>query len=435
MSRALVLAYFFPPIGGAGTQRSVKMVRHLPACGWESVVVTGPGATDGRWTPSDAALGDEVGADVPVLRLAGSPPGRSGGLAGRARRWLARPTPFARWWVEGAVAAARQAPPVDLVYASMAPYESALAAARIATERGVPWVADLRDPWALDEMAVHLTGGHRALERRRMGRALASASAVVMNTPEAQRAVLQRFPHAGRGRVHAIPNGFDAEDLRVAPAPRADGRLRIVHTGYLHTELGRRNGRRARVDRVLRGGAGQIDILTRSHVHLVEALNRLAASDPTAAQRIELHLAGVLTAADLEVAQRCAIPVVTPGYLSHTEAVALMRSADLLFLPMHNLRPGHRSRIVPGKTYEYLATGRPILAAVPPGDARDLLTRAGSAIVCAPDDVAGLAAGIARVDGGWRPAAPPDGLLGRYERRHLAARMAAVFDAVLPAVP
>ncbi len=34
-----------------------------------------------------------------------------------------------------------------------------------------------------------------------------------------------------------------------------------------------------------------------------------------------------------------------------------MRSADLLFLPMQNLPPGVRATIVPGKTYEYLASG------------------------------------------------------------------------------
>ena len=43
----------------------------------------------------------------------------------------------------------------------------------------------------------------------------------------------------------------------------------------------------------------------------------------------------------------------------------LISSADLLFLPMHELPEGTSARIVPCKTYEYLASGRPVLAAVP----------------------------------------------------------------------
>ena len=71
-----------------------------------------------------------------------------------------------------------------------------------------------------------------------------------------------------------------------------------------------------------------------------------------------------------------------------------MRSADLLFLPMHDLPPGRAAGIVPYKTYEYLAAERPILAAVPDGDARDLL-RVPHATLCRPKDVEAMAAAIA----------------------------------------
>ena len=71
-----------------------------------------------------------------------------------------------------------------------------------------------------------------------------------------------------------------------------------------------------------------------------------------------------------------------------------MRSADLLFLPMQNLPPGIRSGTVPGGTpMPRLRT--PILAAVPEGDARDLLLQAGTARVCQPDDADAIAAVIA----------------------------------------
>ncbi|HEY7421082.1 MAG TPA: hypothetical protein VH541_03650, partial [Gaiellaceae bacterium] len=120
------------------------------------------------------------------------------------------------------------------------------------------------------------------------------------------------------------------------------------------------------------------------------------------------------------------------GYVSHVESIGLMRSADLLFLPMQKLPSGRRSSTVPGKTYEYLASGRPILGAVPPGDARDLLERLGHD-VCAPDDVEAMvesiAAAVARHDSdSTRPLAQE--LVAEFERRVLARTLAEVLHGV-----
>ena len=146
----------------------------------------------------------------------------------------------------------------------------------------------------------------------------------------------------------------------------------------------------------------------------------------------ELQLAGVLSDGDRDAAR---VDVVeTLGYLPHDESVELMRSADLLFLPMQNLPPGMRATLVPGKTYEYLASGRPILAAVPDGDARDLLREAGSAFLCRPDDVEAMERIVLDQVARWRAGAPapePDPhVLERYERRRLTAQLAGVLDAV-----
>ena len=95
-------------------------------------------------------------------------------------------------------------------------------------------------------------------------------------------------------------------------------------------------------------------------------------------------------------------------------------------------RPGPAPRIVPGKTYEYLGSGRPILAAVPEGDARDLFTEAGGALICPPAGVDCLAQAIRsqlalRRSGGDPPRPRPD-VVERYEYRALARRLGEVFD-------
>jgi glycosyltransferase involved in cell wall biosynthesis len=426
----LLLAFHFPPLGGPGTQRSAKFARDLNAMGYRPTIVTGPGDTSGRWDPLDETLLREVPADVPVLRVPGPVP--AGG--GRLERWTGRPGSFFHWWVDGAVAAARGAiRSADLIYASMAPYETAFAAGRLAAESGLPWIADLRDPWALDEMRVYPSAVHRHMDLRRMREALSTAHAIIMNTAESARALVAAIPELALKPVLTLPNGYDAWDFP-ADAPRVpDGPLRIVHTGSLHTELGARHARSRAVKQAL-GGAEQVDILARSHVHLVRAIQSLAHEGIQPGRDVELHLAGAVTEAD-----RAAVDmdgVVFHGYLEHAASVELLRSADLLFLPMHGLAPPRRARIVPGKTYEYLAAGRPILAAVPDGDARDLVAGAPGAQLCRPGDVAALARAVAAAirhkqrhgprPSAWHPA------LARYERRRLAGELAGLVETLAP---
>jgi glycosyltransferase involved in cell wall biosynthesis len=428
--RVLFLAYHFPPIGGAGVQRNVKFVRYLPEFGWEPVVVTRPGPTADRWSPVDETLAAEVPTQTTVARVSGSAPGLSRGWRRRSERWLARESPLGRWWREGAASAGLESVDgVELVYASMAPWQSGDAAAALSKALGVPWVADLRDPWALDEMVVYPTAAHRRYALRRMRRLLALADAVVMNTPEAA-ARVGRFPELRDKPIEAIPNGFDASDFAGAPPPRTDQTFRIVHAGYLHSELASGSALTALVRELLGGAVRGVNILARSHAYLLQALDQLLQARPKLESMIELHLAGVLSERDRELARRTFVSV--NGYLSHADAVALIRSADLLFLPMHDLPPGKRATIVPGKTYEYLASGRPILAAVPDGDARDLLTAARSARLARPAESSRMAelieAEVERWQAGTPVPEPGHDLLRRYERRRLTGDLARVFD-------
>jgi glycosyltransferase involved in cell wall biosynthesis len=428
MKRALVIAYFFPPIGGGGVQRAVKFARYLPEFGYEPVIVTGDGGAWMERLGSDATLTGELPSTIEVHRIAEPEPPPATVSRERLQRWLRVESAWKQWWVRGAIAAAAAAGPVDVVFATMSPFESAEVAAPVAARLGVPWVADLRDPWALDEMLVWPTAVQRRAERRRMQRDLARADAIVMNTPEAAAELGRAFPELA-ARTISITNGFDAADFEAPVPARDDDAFRIVHAGFLHTAAGRK--RTNAIHQALGGSNAEVDFLTRSHVLLLEAVEAVLSDHPELERTLEVHLVGPQTDADREASARF---VNSHGYLPHDESVALVRSADLLFLPMHNLPSGYRARIVPGKTYEYLASGRPILAAVPDGDARDLLERAGTAFLTRPDDVAAMSAVI--VDAVQRrdrsePPPPDPELLAGYERRELTRRLAALFDGLI----
>ena len=431
----LVLAYHYPPVGGAGVQRTAAFCRSLPQHGYDPVVVTGRAST-GRWTPEDRTL--VAGLAHATYRVTTPEPDAGDGsrLTDRLARvglWRSR---WSTWWARGSLAAGREALracEIGAIVATMSPYESAAVAARLSAEAGVPWIADLRDPWALDEMLVYPSGLHRRRAMKRMGRDLATASAVVMNTESAAAATAAAFPHLRH--VTWIPNGFDPDDFATTPpAHRGDGVLRIVHTGYLHTALGLSHRARRLA---ARGGCREpVDILARSHVHLLDAL---AGLEPAELAAVELHLAGRLSGADEAAIEASGIAdrVHVHGYLDHAASIALVRGADLLFLPMHDLPAGGRALIVPGKLYEYLASTRPILAAVPAGDARDLLTYAGTGRLCAPTDTQEMRTIVLRelvaLGRAGGAAVPPPELLRRYERPRQAAELAGLLDGVVGA--
>ncbi|QEC50088.1 glycosyltransferase family 4 protein [Baekduia soli] len=435
MARLLFLAYHYPPVGGGGVQRNRRFAEHLRSFGHEPVVVTGTGSQSARWTPLDATLADPALAGLSTHRVPGPEPAPGTGTARLVNGLLDRHDPLLRWWLEGAVAAGRTAGTgCDAILASLIPYETAQAAMRLSADLGIPWIADLQDPWALDEMWLYPTGLHHRIDRRRMRRQLASAAAIVMNTPEAADRLCREFPELRSRIVASITNGFDAADFATPVAPRTDGTFRIVHTGTMHTTTGLRLRARKRLRRALGGVTPHVDFLPRSHVYLLEALGRLREQDPSLTEGVEVHLAGVLTEADRRIADASPFARLL-GYLSHEDTLALVRTADLLFLPMHDLAPGHRAGLVPGKAYEYIASGRPILAAVPDGDVRDILGAVRTARFCRPADVDAMArllreAVLARRAGIPGPA-PDPAAVAPYERRALTARLAGVIDDVL----
>jgi glycosyltransferase involved in cell wall biosynthesis len=433
--RVLMLARHFPPIGGAGVHRSVGYARHLPRYGYWPAVVTGAGQTRDRWSPRDPALLAGLPSDAEIHRLPYPEPDHDTGMRARVNRWLLRRPPWIQAWVQGAVEEGRRvAGDAELILASCIPYETAEAGAMLSAELGIPWIADLEDPWALDEMFVQPTALHQRVAFARMRRSLATASAIVTCAPEAASRFREALPEFEGKLIEAVPIGFEPESFAESGPGFPKDALSIVHTGSLHTELGQVHRRNRRVRRLLGGTSVDVDILTRSVVFLLEALRQVRHSDPELAERIELHLAGDMTEADRAVAE--GHPCVRiHGQLSHQQTVELMLSAELLFLPMHDLPVGERAGLIPYKTYEYLAARRPILAAVPDGDVRDMLEPLPYAIVCRPSDINGMAHAIrARLadghtgDLGLDLAVPP---LSDYDRGRLVGRIAQLFDHVL----
>jgi glycosyltransferase involved in cell wall biosynthesis len=435
----LVLAYHFPPFGGGGVPRTVGFVRHLGEYGWDVTVVAGPSTYSAqRDVMVDETLMNEIPQPVSIIRVPGPEPGPSSRRRDRIDRWLGLrlERPWSRWWIDNATEIAAARTDVDVVYASMSPYESAWVAQQASSRLNVPWVADLRDPWARDEMQVFPTRLHRALEQRRMRSLLRTAGHVVVNTREAMIEFADAFPEL-RGRLTPITNGYEPDDF-ATPAPSINPDVfRIVFTGGAwNLHIGRSHRSQRLVRQLLGSGIKGVDLLPRSAMFLMEATERLVSRRPDLRGYIQVEIAGSGSPEDSREFE--SFGGVNHGYLSHDESVRLIRSADALFLGMQDLAGSHRANSVPGKAYEYIASGRPIIAAVPSGDARDLLSAVSNAVVCRPTDVTAIEQAIERlVDEKRQGRASPtrSDVPAGFDRASLTRSLARVLDSVVGDTP
>ena len=422
--RLLLVTYYFPPSGGAGVQRTLKFAKYLRVAGVEPVVLT---VEAGAYPSLDPTLAADVPDGVEVVRTRALDPfGLYGALTGRSRReavavgtvgaeslgqraglWARANVflPDARvGWAPFAARAARRivrAGRADAVLTSGPPHSThlvGLALRRALADRGVPWVADFRDPWTginfYDELPMSRPA--RAFDAALERRVLRSADAVVTVSPTWARE-LEAKGGLAPGAVRVIQNGFDPEDFggrggdEAAAPPRPDA-FTLVHVGSLY---GSRNPEALwAAVAALRGRGGP----------------QTGGPQTGGAGRLRVRLVGrVDDAVRASLARHGLADVVDErGVVTHAEAVAEMAAADLLFLSIEPV--ANAAGILTGKLYEYLASGRPVLALGPPdGDAARLLASVGGGRLVHWDDRAAVEGALADAYAAWERGEPPAG--------------------------
>ncbi len=349
--RILFIAAFFPPSRSSGVYRSLAVANHLAEHGWEVTVATLPEEFFERFSPPrDDSLLAAVHPDVRVLRVP-MPSGhlesdirQMGGLrtnfpaihraVAPALNRLDRYTP----WLPRLIAtlvrdqAARRH---DLVLATGNPWTSFAAASALNAVCGVPYVLDYRDSWTLNQFTQEpaFPAGHHAVAWE--ARVLRRASLVSFVNEPMRRWHADRHP-AQAERMTVLENGYDA-DLLIGDTfrePEPDEPLRFGYVGTLTDAYD--NG-------TFWDGW------------------RLAAAEPElcgATASLYGHLgffAGSGRAHGLP--DRRIEGVAHLGPIPKTDLAGVYRELDVLLF----LVPSSRY-VTSGKTYEYMATGKPIVA-------------------------------------------------------------------------
>lgn len=370
----LMVAYHFPPLAGSsGIQRTLRFVQHLPHFGWQPAVLTAHPRAYER--TSDDLLRD-VPASTVVRRAFALDTARHLSVKGRYVGAMARPDRWVSWRFDAvrqgmAMIAALKPRALWSTY----PIATAhLIGAELHRRSGLPWIADFRDPMAQPGYPSdpQTWQQYDAIERH----ATESAACCVFTTPGAARVYRERYPSAA-GRIVVIENGYDEESFAAAEAngkplaPLNPGATTLLHSGIVYPD-------------------------ERDPTQLMVALRRL-------------HDAGAIDAATLRLRFRAAVHdellhglarehgvgayIETCPPLPYDAALHEMRCADALLV----MQASNCNEQIPGKLYEYLRAGRPILCLSDlRGDTAGLVRASGVNSIAALDSADDIAACLQR---------------------------------------
>lgn len=441
----------------------MKFARHLPDFGYRAQVLT-------TSTFGGRRSGSELRAWEPLswyrrfrhpsrqdVQVKGGD--RDGGgwcrLKHMLRRWALVPDGQITWLPAAAIVGLhhmRHDPP-DLIYSTSPPASAHLLGLFLHDRTGIPWVADFRDSWVYDPLDPVLQDmpHRRRLEHRLEEAVVGAADAVVATTAVSAGYLASSYPSAA-DKIRVIANGFEPdefEDLEtMRPRPEGlvidDARERdSVSAASEETDAASGILPLAGADA---GGAGEAlrivhtGTFSRSHPHrspgpLLAAMKSLLAGEAAWAKRLRLVLVGGLSPDEADMVE----PLVEAGMAElHGEvdragALAFQRGADVLLLVDHPR--SWPSSNQPGKLFEYLATGREILALCGSGAVADLLAHLGVGATARPDDVMGIQQALValwdlKVAGALRTTIDAD-KLQPFHRRELTRELASCFDAVV----
>jgi glycosyltransferase involved in cell wall biosynthesis len=338
MSERIVVmfAYHFPPENAIGGFRPYYFYKYLSRRGYRCHVITAAG---------QGALPDPHVEYIPDPFLTRPRDGIGWQLERVARKLLIPAVTGLRWSRSASRAAhtflASKTNAEITIYSTYPPLGTHFAALLLIRKKKLRWIADSRDPLGDNPSHIGLTKFQRGLYRWLERLILKKADIVVANTDAVAEQLKNTYPGYA-ARVHLIWNGFDPEDT-IEQRPLANKAYRVYsHTGELY------------------GG--------RNIAPILHSVSRLIDTGQLIAGSIRIRLIGPFksdSVPDSEFLRRATEQgwlELDPEQVPRQEARRIAQDSDglLLVQPQSTVQ-------VPGKLFEYLRLGRPILAFILPG--------------------------------------------------------------------
>jgi glycosyltransferase involved in cell wall biosynthesis len=432
MKHVLVVTYYFPPSGGPGVQRVLKFITYLRQFGWQPVVLT---VKDADYPARDESLLNEIPTDVPVYRTSifepydlyrkltgkkpGTPvdvntipkPGEKRSLQENIAEFV-RATFFIpdarRGWLRPAVREGLEIirrHDIRAIYSSSPPYTCSLIARALKRRTGLPWVAGFRDPWRGFLSTPKRWFLPDMIDRRHERSTFHDCDAMEVAWTGIGKDFHAKYPDIPVSKIHHLPNGFDSADFPAVEFVDG-GHFTVTYTGSMY---GKRNPET-----------------------FLAAVARLVQQGSVDAAKIRLQFIGRFGADVRAMFEHPVLrdAIVVKEYMPHADSVRHLFQSDALLMIVDDF--AGNEEIVPGKVFEYVGSGKPVITLAPDGAVAELITGTRSGMVSSSQDVASIATIFDHYYRQWL-----DGSIGlnqdrsaimRYERREITRTLAKLLD-------
>jgi hypothetical protein len=359
--KVLIVTYYWPPAGGPGVQRWLMFVKYLHEFGIEPWVYIPKNAS---YPFKDEELLRFIPKNVRIIKKSIFEPYKWAGLLGGKKAdkiskgiipdkkqsviekillWIRGNLfiPDARkFWIKPSVSFLKKIiieENIDIIITTGPPHSLHLIGYQLKKQLvSLKWISDFRDPWTKIgyhsklKLSRYAARKHEKLERS----VLQNSDTIIVTSISTKKS----FEQITSKPIKVITNGYDGE---VSSANQNIPQFTIAHIGSLLT--GRDPG------------------------ILWEVLKELVQENKHFAKDFKLVLAGVVSKEVLAhiYANDLKDYLEMPGYISHDEVRKLQQvSAVLLLIEIDS--PDTKC-IIPGKLFEYMVSGRPVLAIGPKG--------------------------------------------------------------------
>lgn len=360
MKKVLIITYHWPPMGGGGVQRWLKMSKYLREYGWDPIIFTVSGAEISTY---DESLINEIPENIETIRvpiwepfwaykkLTGKKKDQKvqPGLLkeGDGKEWInnlalwVRGNVFIpdakRFWIKPASKALMKylgENHVDAILSTGPPHTTHIIAYNAKKKTNIPWLADFRDPWTFVDyydklrLSKYADKMHHRLERNVLNSA---DKTVTVTWSWAEEFNSRKFDK----EVEVITNGYDPADFENSGNVEIDGCFTITHIGSMNAD--------------------------RNPKVLWPVLKELCKENSTFNERLKIKLIGPV---DSSIFKSIAEQGLTNNLehiknLPHDEVIPHLQSSPVLLLPLNDTP--NISGVVPGKLFEYIGAKRPIL--------------------------------------------------------------------------